>query len=77
MVLICVFAIAAVFHTNAKFSCGVRKLGSGLIYGGRDFTRGEYPWIVALMNTENTVPTFFCGGTLISLNFVLSGNKTT
>lgn len=55
-------------------TCGVTKSQIGLIVHGQSFTRGSYPWIVALMRTESTPPQFFCAATLISKSFVISGN---
>lgn len=54
-------------------TCGVQKIRSGLIVRGQDFSRGAFPWIVALMHTGTRPPKFFCGGTLISKTFVISG----
>lgn len=34
---------------------------------------GSFPWTVALMDNRDTVPRMFCGGTLISDTFVISG----
>lgn len=84
--LICVFAIVAVVHATAEScepkrakvqSCGVSKRGSGLIVRGQRFLRGDFPWIVALILMKKNPPEFFCGGTIISATFVLSGKKTT
>lgn len=36
--------------------------------------RSVFPWIVALMLKEATSPKKICSGTLISKDFVLSGN---
>lgn len=55
-------------------TCGVPKIEMGMIVQGQDFIRGSLPWIVALMHLGFSPPAFFCGGTLISKNFVISGN---
>lgn len=55
-------------------TCGVSKTPLPLIVGGQNFTRGAFPWIVALLHTGWTPPKFFCGGTLISKTFVITGN---
>lgn len=81
--LICVFAAVAVVHGNAKsmrlrrstHTCGVPKRISGLIIRGQSFSRGSFPWIVALLYKQTEPPSFFCGGTLISSTFVLSGKN--
>lgn len=70
-VLICVFAIVAVVYAKVQ-SCGVPKRGTGFVLGGQTFKRGDYPWLVALMLLKNP-PQFFCGGTIISSSFVLTG----
>lgn len=54
-------------------NCGVSGSKSGLIVHGEDFPRGTYPWIVALMHTGFESPKYFCAGSLISKNFVISG----
>lgn len=47
-----------------------------LIVNGRNETRGEAPWNVAVYSSENSkVPDFICGGTLISAELVVSGNS--
>lgn len=58
-------------------SCGVAGIvGRGLIVSGKSFERGKFPWMVALMEKINSEhPTFFCGGTLVSTNKVMTGMK--
>lgn len=78
-VLSFVFAIA--INANAENykspqsiqNCGVRKSGSGLIVWGQNFSRGTFPWIVPLISLKRELPSYFCGGTIISSTFVLSG----
>lgn len=53
-------------------TCGVSEGELGLIVRGQSFPRGTFPWIVALMHTGTRPPKYFCGGTLISKNFVIS-----
>lgn len=77
------FAITAVFvestdliikrSTRNVDTCGIPKAKLGLIVSGQDFTRGAFPWIVALTHTGFRPPKFFCAGTLISKTFVISG----
>jgi hypothetical protein len=46
------------------------------IVGGNDVSAGEYPWYSALYRNKNGSETnldFYCGGTLISPSFVLTG----
>lgn len=54
-------------------TCGKSKIKTGLIVRGRNFSRGTFPWIVALSYKGFGPPKFFCGGTLISKTFVISG----
>lgn len=56
-------------------TCGVSKVNTGLIVRGQSFSRGSFPWIVALTYTKVQPPMFFCAGTIISPNFVVSGKK--
>lgn len=39
------------------------------------FMHGDYPWIAALMHAASSPPAFFCGGTLISSTFVITGER--
>lgn len=55
-------------------TCGVPKIKFGLIVQGEDFKRGSFPWVVALTNLDSRPPNFLCSGTIISRNFVISGN---
>lgn len=57
-------------------TCGVSQVTTGFIHHGAGFKRGTYPWLVAMMlKTNYTTPQFFCGGTIISSNFVLTGKQ--
>lgn len=60
---------------NCADYCGVSQQEQGLIVLGQDFVHGSYPWIVALLYTGTTPYTFFCGGTVISKTFVISGKS--
>lgn len=71
-----VIAIASAHSNRPKRSsarCGVSKGPTGFIVRGQRFSRGDFPWIVALLHTRDGPPSFFCGGTLISSTFVVSG----
>lgn len=63
-------------YQTRQNACGMSLKETGLIVQGKDFTCGTFPWIVALMYIEKKPPEYFCGGTLISENFVISGKKT-
>jgi secreted trypsin-like serine protease len=59
-----------VYFVNANDPCGQRGGVGGLIYGGEEVKRGDWPWTVAFVHkTKNT---FFCGGNLVSSKHVLS-----
>lgn len=81
--LICFCGIFAIAHGSAEaarqkrnsLACGTPKRMSGLIVKGQNFTRGSFPWIVALMSTETEAVSFFCSGTIISPTYVVSGEK--
>lgn len=78
VIVICVHSIASsseVLNRSLRSvdDCGVPKIKTGLIVQGQSFPRGSYPWIVALMHQGFKPPRFFCGGTLISNVFVISG----
>lgn len=45
-----------------------------LIAVARNRAKYSFPWMVALMHTKNSQPKFFCGATLISKTFVISGD---
>lgn len=66
-------ALSANRSRRSGDTCGVSKSESGLIVRGKNFPRGTFPWIVALLHTRTKPPQFFCGGTLISKIFVVSG----
>ena len=59
-------------RTTAE-NCGKPYQGAGAIVRGNYYTRGDHPWNVALMDQRNTPPQFFCGGTLVSLSHVVTG----
>lgn len=78
-VLVSWFAVSISAKTALKQSqttvetCGVSKVNTGYIVGGKSFSRGSFPWIVALTYTKSEPSKFFCGATLISSKFVTSG----
>ena len=53
--------------------CGKPYRGTRIITRGDNFTRDDYPWNVALMYKNKTGLEFFCGGTLVSLSHVVTG----
>lgn len=73
VLLICVTTNFVVVNSNQSVACGISKGSSGFIVRGQKISRGDFPWAVALLFTGNVPPSFFCGGTLISETFVVSG----
>ncbi|XP_070492363.1 chymotrypsin-like protease CTRL-1 [Chironomus tepperi] len=51
-------------------SCGKPIIRFGTVFFGTQIKRGAYPWVAALKTT--TGGNFFCGGTLISKNLVIT-----
>lgn len=66
--LILAFAITA--SSGDLISCGVNDRPSGLMFGGINSTRGNWPWLVALFLVDQNE--FFCGSTLISRRHLLT-----
>ena len=60
---------------NVDSNCGKPAQGIGFIYRGREFKRGQFPWMVALLNKLKTLPEFFGAGTLISTRHVITGKN--
>lgn len=81
LVLICLvvdhsFAKKSLFKRDTN-TCGSPYRVRGLVLGGREFQRGDFPWMVALLKKENfEPPKYRCGGTLISLKHILTGEHT-
>lgn len=57
--------------------CLVEVISADVIYEELELnvSHGEFPWMVALMNTKNNENNFFCAGTLVSSRHVVTGNK--
>lgn len=53
-------------------NCGVPSKSVGLIVNGKDFNRGKWPWMAALMLRFENGNKFFCGGVLVSKKKVLT-----
>lgn len=58
---------------NSNHQCGRPSLRSGLVIGGQDTKRGHWPFLAALYNLRDRK--FFCGGSLITQQHVLTGKK--
>lgn len=60
-------------HSYEFDSCGKTEFSKGLIYGGAETVRGEFPFLCALYHIEFNK--LFCGATLISSKHVITGKK--
>jgi hypothetical protein len=83
------FAIKSVVSQNISVSttgerfkrqnsvCGVASPSArSLIDGSETFSRGSWPWMVALMHKTPAKPLkFFCSGTLVTNRKVVTGEK--
>ena len=49
--------------------CGMRA-GDDRIVGGYDGKKGEFPWLVAIVEAQTRQP--FCGGSIINDRFILT-----
>lgn len=56
--------------------CGQPLIINPLIAGGRATLRGEWPWLVAVFFAQALGLKFHCSATLISDQFVVTGNIT-
>merc|ERR1712106_473584 len=56
----------------AGCKCGVKK--TSRIVGGKETEVNEYPWMAALAKTETGDENFFCGGTLIGDQWVVTAS---
>lgn len=52
--------------------CGNVSYSTGFVIGGVEVDRGQWPFLVALYHIEQQQ--FFCGGSLITTQHVLTGN---
>ena len=60
---------------NVDEVCGKSAQGTGFIVNGKEFKRGEFPWMVAMLNKLENPAQFFCAGTLISTRHVITGKN--
>lgn len=75
LIALCATASQSNAIERSSKSCGVPQVGVPLIIGGENITSNSFPWIVALKHKGKEPPAYFCGGTLISNTFVISGNS--
>lgn len=54
-----------------NFTCGKVTFSNANAVGGTQTKRGEWPFLVALYNIEQAM--FFCGGSLVTNQHVLTG----
>jgi secreted trypsin-like serine protease len=67
--------ILSLFFINldAKITCGSAGTATSFLINGTQSDQGQWPWLVGLFLFENNK--FFCGGTLISENMIITVNK--
>lgn len=63
--------VICVFKSVVSEKCGVRKTLVATLYNGDEAEKGEFPWMVAFIHKSKG--NFFCAGSLISAQHVLSG----
>ncbi|XP_060806597.1 CLIP domain-containing serine protease B9 isoform X4 [Amyelois transitella] len=66
---------SAIDSIPTQVECGVVAGGNErlpLIYNGQSYSRGDWPWLVALYKRKDGSLTFICSGTLISDRHVVS-----
>jgi len=56
----------------SNIRCGYEKKASGLIFGGENVNRNQIPFIVALFDKTDGSGSFFCAGSIISLQHVIT-----
>lgn len=77
VICIVTVAFAADFASDDNVNtCGESKVPTGFIVYGKPILHGTYPWIVALSDRTFFPARFFCGGTLISSTFVITGKQS-
>ena len=62
-------------HKNVERVCGKPAQTVGFIVHGKEFNRGAFPWMVALLNKQKNAVEFFGAGTLISTRHVITGKN--
>lgn len=62
--------LSVFLKVDAGSSCGTSGYSTGFVINGTQSRQGEWPWLVALFSSETDK--FFCGGTLLSENMVLT-----
>lgn len=64
-------ALLSLVNIVVAHQCGELLFSKGFTIRGEAITRGQWPYLVALVNVAKNA--FFCGGTLISAKHVLTG----
>lgn len=73
-ILTVVIFTSCIFSDVLSEDCGVRKAFQATIVHGEAADKGEFPWMVAFYHKLRG--NFFCAGSLISKQNVLSGEFT-
>lgn len=63
-------------YSNSE-PCGTPTQSTSLVINGNDFQRGNWPWMVAMMEKTTSPPRFFCGSVLVAENKILTGKYQT
>ncbi|CAG5047640.1 unnamed protein product [Parnassius apollo] len=60
------------FEDPSIVQCGKAKRGVALIWHGQSYSRGEWPWLVAIYQNKDRTLSFVCSGTLVSDKHVIT-----
>ncbi|CAK1590142.1 unnamed protein product [Parnassius mnemosyne] len=60
------------FEDSFIVQCGKAKKGVALIWHGQSYSRGEWPWLVAIYQNKDRTLSFVCSGTLVSDRHVIT-----
>lgn len=70
LITIIFYSLTLVKSSSGHHHCGVKIVASGLVVNGTESKQNEWPWLAGLMTLPEIK--FFCGGSLISENRVIT-----
>lgn len=73
--IICLLISINLIIIEGQNTCGISGTPSGLVVNGTVSQRGAWPWTASIHKIEGDQ--FFCGGTLIATNIVLTVSHST